>query len=67
VAASLTEIYFKVSGHWKDPHVGIIPGQGVAIAVEDQAEGVGSALKGMSDFFGREENKWIRKQQDTEH
>jgi uncharacterized protein YhdP len=61
VAASLTEIHFNVSGSVDDPRVFVIPGQGVVGAVEDQAKGVGSTLKGVTDFFGREESKWIRK------
>ncbi|MBP1741739.1 MAG: hypothetical protein H6Q48_4032, partial [Deltaproteobacteria bacterium] len=61
VAASFTEIYFNLSGSLDDPRVRIIPGQGVAYAVEDQAKGVGSVFKGVTDLFGREENKWIRK------
>ena len=62
VAASLTEIYFNLSGSWDDPRVSIIPGQGIADSIEDQAKGVGSALKGAADLVGREENKWIRKE-----
>jgi len=61
VAASFTEIYFNLSGSLDDSRVRIIPGQGVAYAVEDQAKGVGSVFKGVTDLFGREENKWIRK------
>jgi len=67
VAASFTEIYFKLSGSLDDPRVSIIPGQGVADAVEDQAKGVGSVFKGAADLFGREENKWIRKEQERRH
>jgi uncharacterized protein YhdP len=54
VAASLTEINFSLNGSWDDPRVSIIPGRGVAYAIEDQA-------KGVTGFLGREENKWIRK------
>ena len=61
VAASLTEIYFNLSGSLDDPRVSIIPGQGVADAIENQAKGVGSALEGAADLVGREENKWINK------
>lgn len=61
VAASLTEISFDLSGSLDDPRVSIIPGRGVADAIEDQAKGVGSAFKGVTDFFGKEENKWIKK------
>jgi hypothetical protein len=61
VGASLTEIHFSLSGSLDDPRVLIIPGRGVAGAVEDQAKGVGSALRGVTGFFGREENKWIEK------
>jgi uncharacterized protein YhdP len=67
VAASLTEIYFNLSGSLDDPRVSIIPGQGVADAVEDQAKGVGSVVKGAADLLGREENKWIRKEQERRH
>jgi len=67
VAASLTEIYFNLSGSLDDPRVSIIPGQGVADAVEDQAKGVGSGVKGAADLLGREENKWIRKEQERRH
>jgi hypothetical protein len=61
VAASLTEISFDLSGSLDDPRVLIIPGQGIAGAVEDQAKGVGSVFKGVGDLLGKEENKWIRK------
>ena len=61
VAASLTEIRFNVSGPWEDPRVSIIPGQGIADSIQDQARGVGSTIKGAADLLGREENKWIRK------
>jgi uncharacterized protein YhdP len=61
VAASLTEIYFNLSGSLDDPRVRIIPGQGIADSIEDQAKGVGSIFKGVADVFGREENKWIKK------
>jgi len=67
VAASFTEIYFNVSGSLNDPRVSIIPGQGVADAVEDQAKWVGSVFKGAADLLGREENKWIRKEQERKH
>jgi uncharacterized protein YhdP len=61
VAASLTEIQFTVSGPWMDPRVSIIPGQGIADSIQDQARGVGSRLGGVADLFAREESKWIRK------
>ena len=61
IAASLTEVYLNLSGSWDDPRVSIIPGRGVADAIENQAKGVGSALEGAADLVGREENKWINK------
>jgi uncharacterized protein YhdP len=61
VAASLTEIYFNVSGPWENPRVSIIPGQGIADSIQDQAKGVGSVFKGAADLLGREESKWIKK------
>jgi len=57
VAASLTEIQFNVSGPWMDPRVSIIPGQRIADGIQDQAEGAGSRLRGVTELFGREENK----------
>jgi len=67
VAANFTEIYFNLSGSLNDPRVSIIPGQGVADAVEDQAKWVGSVFKSAADLLGREENKWIRKEQERKH
>ena len=61
VAASLTEIYLNLSGSLDDPRVRIIPGQGIADSIQDQAKGVGWIFKGVADVFGREENKWIKK------
>jgi len=61
VAASLTEVYLNLSGSWDDPRVSIIPGRGIADAVEGQAKGVGSTLKGVADFLGKEEDKGIKK------
>jgi hypothetical protein len=57
VAASLTEIYFNVTGPWDDPLVSIIPGQGLADSIQNQAKGVSSALKGAVDLLGREGSK----------
>jgi uncharacterized protein YhdP len=67
VAASLTEIYFNLSGPWEDPRVSIMPGQGIADSIQDQAKGVGSTLKGAADLLGVEENKWIKKEKKPEH
>jgi hypothetical protein len=61
VASSLTEVYLNLSGSWDDPRVSIIPGRGIADAVEGQAKGVGSTLKGVADFLGKEEDKGIKK------
>jgi hypothetical protein len=61
VAASLTEIYFNLSGSLDDPRVRIIPGQGIADSIQDQAKGVGSVFKGAADLLGKEENRWIGK------
>jgi hypothetical protein len=61
VATGLTEIHFNLSGSLDDPRVIIIPGQGAANAIGDQARGVGSIFRGVADVFGREENKWIKK------
>jgi hypothetical protein len=55
VAAGLTEIHFNLSGSLDDPRVLIIPGQGVANSIQNQAKGMGSIFRGFSDFFGREE------------
>jgi hypothetical protein len=57
VATGLTEIHFNLSGSLDDPRVIIIPGQGAANAIGDQARGVGSIFRGVTDLFGREENK----------
>jgi hypothetical protein len=57
VAASLTEIYLNLSGPLGDPRVLIIPGQGVADVIQDEARGAGSILKGVTDFFDKGENK----------
>jgi hypothetical protein len=57
VAASLTEIYLNVTGSLDDPQISIVPGQGVADAVQDEAKGVGRVLKGVTDFFGQGETK----------
>ncbi len=54
VAASLIEVYLNLSGSWDDPRASIIPGRGVAHAIEGQA-------KGVTDFFEREESRWIKK------
>jgi hypothetical protein len=57
VAASFTEIYFNLSGSLDDPRVIIIPGQGVADAIGNQARGVGSMFRGAADLFRRDENR----------
>jgi hypothetical protein len=67
VAASLTEVYLSLSGSWDDPRVSMIPGQGIADSIEDQAKEVGSALKGAADLVGREESKWIKKEKNPGH
>ena len=61
VAASLTEMHFNLNGSIDDPAVSVIPGQGVAHAIGDQAKELGSVFKGADDIAGREENKWIKK------
>jgi uncharacterized protein YhdP len=61
VAAGLTEIHFNLSGSLDDPRVSIIPGQGIADSIQDQAKGAESTLKGITGHPEREENKWIRK------
>ena len=38
VAASLTEIYLNVSGSLDDPQISIVPGQGIADAIQDEAK-----------------------------
>jgi uncharacterized protein YhdP len=53
VAAGLTEIHFNLSGSLDDPRVIIIPGQGVANAIGDQANGVGSIFRGVTGLFDR--------------
>jgi uncharacterized protein involved in outer membrane biogenesis len=57
VAAGLTEIHFNLSGPVDDPRVFIIPGQGIADSIQDQARGVGSMFRGAADLFRRDENK----------
>jgi uncharacterized protein YhdP len=57
VAASLTEIYLNVSGSLRDPQISIVPGQGIADAVQDEARGAGRVLKGVTDFFGEGEKQ----------
>jgi hypothetical protein len=57
VAASFTEIHFNLSGSLDDPRVIIIPGQGVADAIGDQARGVGSMFRGAAGLFRRDENR----------
>jgi hypothetical protein len=57
VAAGLTEIHFHLSGSLDDPRVFIIPGQGIANSIENQAKGMGSIFRGFTDFFGKEEDK----------
>jgi len=57
VAASFTEIHFNLSGSLDDPRVIIIPGQGVADAIENQARGVGSMFRGAAGLFRRDENR----------
>jgi len=57
VAASFTEIYFSLSGSLDDPRVIIIPGQGVADAIGNQARGVGSMFRGAADLFRRNEKQ----------
>jgi hypothetical protein len=57
VAASFTEIHFNLSGSLDDPRVIIIPGQGVADAIGNQAKGVGSMFRGAADLFRRGENR----------
>jgi hypothetical protein len=61
VAAGLTEVHLNVSGSLDDPRVRIIPGQGIATSIQSQAQGVGSKLRGFYDFFGKDEDKWLRK------
>ena len=61
VAAGLTEIHFHLSGSLDDPRVFIIPGQGIASSVENQAKGMGSIFRGFTDFFGKEEGKSLQK------
>jgi hypothetical protein len=57
VAAGLTEIHFNLSGSLDDPRVFIIPGQGIASSIQDQARGVGSMFRGAAGLFRRDENK----------
>jgi hypothetical protein len=57
VAAGLTEIHFNLSGSLDDPRVSIIPIQGIADSIQDQARGVGSMFRGVTDLFRRDENK----------
>jgi hypothetical protein len=61
VAAGLTEIHFNLSGSLDDPRVSIIPGQGIASSVENQAKGMGSIFRGFTDFFHRDEDKSPKK------
>lgn len=62
VAAGLTEIHFNLSGSLDDPRVIIIPGQGVADAIGNQARGVGSMFRGAADLFRRDENRQLDKE-----
>ena len=57
IAAGLTEIHFDLGGSVDDPRIFIIPGQGIAESIENEAKGVGSALKGAADLLDRKENK----------
>jgi len=57
VAAGLTEIHFNLSGSLDDPRVFIIPGQGIADAIGNQARGVGSMFRGAADLFRRNEKQ----------
>jgi uncharacterized protein involved in outer membrane biogenesis len=57
VAAGLTEIHFNLSGSLEDPRVRIIPGQGIADSIQDQARGVGSMFRGAAGLFRRDENR----------
>jgi hypothetical protein len=61
VAAGLTEIHFNLSGSLDNPRVLIIPGQGIADSIQNQAKGMGSIFRGFSDFFGRDEEKSLKK------
>jgi hypothetical protein len=61
VAAGLTEIHFNLSGSLDNPRVLIIPGQGIANSIQNQAKGMGSIFRGFSDFFGRDEEKSLKK------
>jgi uncharacterized protein YhdP len=61
VAAGLTEIHFNLSGSLDDPRVSIIPGQGIVNSIQNQAKGIGSAFRGFTDLFGRDEDKWLKK------
>jgi AsmA protein len=61
VAAGLTEIHFNLSGSLDDPRVLIIPGQGFANSIQNQAKGVGSVFRGFTDLFGKDEDKWLKK------
>jgi uncharacterized protein YhdP len=56
-AAGLTEIYLNVSGSLEDPQISIVPGQGMADAIQDEAKGAGRVLKGLTDFSDKGENK----------
>ena len=56
-AAGLTEIHLDLKGSLDDPQVSIVPGQGVADAIQDEARGAGRVLKGFTDFFDKGENK----------
>jgi hypothetical protein len=56
-AAGLTEIHLDVSGSMEDPQISIVPGQGIADAVQDEARGVGRVLKGATDFLGAGEKQ----------
>jgi uncharacterized protein YhdP len=61
VAAGLTEIHFNLSGSLDDPRVSIIPGQGIADSVQNQARGVGSMFKGFTGFFDKVDKQETRK------
>ena len=61
IAAGLTEIHFDLGGSLDDPRIFIIPGQGIAESIENEAKGVGSALEGAADLFGRDKHKELRK------
>jgi len=57
VAAGLTEIHFNLSGSLDNPRVSIIPGQGIANSIQNQAKGVGSMFRGLTGFFDKSEKQ----------